>query len=351
MDRLSLQDALPPHDLEATGVIERLPATQVTVTPYDINEAVPEELRKAIEATVRIPFFAPASTPGELITTTLGARHNHFRSGDISDRSEFRDSSGLIWRVFDRKGAGKLVNNHGQLEVAAWEPNGQGLMRPGDHRSDRRNSEKYRRAGIRTHLVVACYEIHELLYEKDGVTTMVSVADLRNMGVIGPDDRFVAQERAYGVKTRIRDVVECKDKVQQRAMVFDALAFMRRQLGQPRLSLSDYVSSIAEILGRSIGIIHGHFKEEHGFLNSHNIGLDGGIFDLDSPRPLSKWRIRQRGQRFDDTNTALLALETYIKIVSSICSDLNLPPVEPEWLNTFRTRYESASGVRLLSNR
>lgn len=216
----------------------------------------------------------------------LESMPNHNRSALIG-RILFSDKKGNLYRDIDIKGCG-YINYHG---FRVKQPgriykhdriNRDGLLEYQLALYDSKMSEKLLKLGIRTSRTIAIVVLKEIVVgtEKLPVVQLRNYNHRRRFG-LGKNFRPAVEIRAFGTKTRIKDVSEVIGST-TRLIIDDAkeLIFNELDIGR-KLSDAQYLRWFSRTLGENLGLLH---KQgwTHNYLNPHNITLDCRIVDLDS---------------------------------------------------------------------
>lgn len=150
-------------------------------------------------------------------------------------------------------------------------------------RRDINYSEKFLKAGIRTHRVIAVLELKEIV---DGSGKKLSLDEARKKDMLSKEDEPVIEIRAFGVRSRVWDVVNAlrSDKLEKATkLLSDAKNMVAQELNiEPgRFTYDDYFEWLIKTTAINIARMH-YNKWVSGYLSSHNITLDGRLVDLDS---------------------------------------------------------------------
>lgn len=221
------------------------------------------------------------------------------RSG-ILGRVIFSDKEGRLYRDIDLKGLGytKLgykdytkhdykggvgsVGEEVSPRTRGWYFIGTaGIANQELIRRDIDFSEKFLKAGIRTHRVIAMIDLKEII-DADG--KKISIDEAKERKILKKDDEPVIEVRAFGVRSRLSDISSNwnnPDLVKK--LFFDARTMVAQELKRRLEGFTgpEYLVWLVETTAINIARMH-HKKWVHGFLSTHNLTLDGRIVDLDS---------------------------------------------------------------------
>ncbi|MBI2640061.1 MAG: hypothetical protein HYW90_04215 [Candidatus Sungbacteria bacterium] len=276
---------------------ERLPALEVKNTVTWVNPAFKEapfrlKLGKPTDLGI---FFTPQPEeyPEEKVRKPIIMREwGKGRSGLLGS-AVFRDKESRLYRDVDVKGIGVFQRN--PTAVLDVQPkSGEhaheafGLMDDDYARIDRNNSEKFLKAGIRTHRVVAISDLEEII---DAEGKKISIAEGKRRGIIPPEMNPVVQVRAFGTKERIGYLRDFGGPARQ-TVLDDAKALVAQEQSRDpgNFSMGEYLKWFAEALGVQVAKMR-KLKVFHGYLTGHNITLDCRIVDLDSVKPIGVARL------------------------------------------------------------
>lgn len=250
--------------------------------PFDLKVGEPSRLGM---------FLTPDSQTGEKVYN-LEVSGSHTRSG-ILGRVIFSDKEGRLYRDIDLKGVGynrrgKMVGSVGSdikwSNFGTWG----GTSGIADQELIRRDvdfSEKFLKAGIRTHRVIALIEPKEII-DQEGVK--ISIAEAKERGMLTEKDESIIEVRAFGVRSRIHDVEDglsmgTKNNEKALKLLLDAKTMVAQELNidPEKFSCDDYVEWLIKTTAINIARIH-YNNWVSGYLTDHNITLDGRLVDLDS---------------------------------------------------------------------
>lgn len=188
---------------------ETLPAVEVANEVSWVNNKMnlPFDL-KVGEATKLGMFLTPNPQEGES-TYNLEVSGSHTRSG-ILGRVIFSDKEGRLYRDIDLKSIGfNKGQRSGVKPVGAtsekWSnfsgwPGTSGIADQELIRRDINYSEKFLKAGIRVHRVIALIEPKEII-DQGGVK--ISIAEAKERGILKEKDEPIIEVRAFGVRSRL----------------------------------------------------------------------------------------------------------------------------------------------------
>lgn len=274
---------------------EILPAVEVANEVSWVNNKMnlPFNL-KVGEATKLGIFLTPNPQEGES-TYNLEVSGSHTRSG-ILGRVIFSDKEGRLYRDIDLKGIGF---NKGQREgvkpvsvddtwvrsnFSSWYGTS-GIADQELIRRDINYSEKFLKAGIRVHRVIALIEPKEII-DQGGVK--ISIAEAKKRGILKKKDEPIIEVRAFGVRSRLFDVQNglVRDEKDQRKaleLLLDAKTMVAQELNidPEKFTYDDYFEWLIKTIAINVARMH-YNKWVNGYLTSHNLTLDGRIVDLDS---------------------------------------------------------------------
>src|SRR3989338_1089236 len=278
------------HELASKRREAILPALEVKNTVIWKNPAFPElpfniQLGKQTQLGVFFTANPAVYTNEKVRTPAIMPEYQKGRSG-LMGSVVFQDREGHLWRDVDAKGIGH-VEGKKILPVSQEASMGDsrkylGLCDYEFAERDRNYSEKFLKAGIRTHRVVAIIDLEELIDETGG---KISLDETRKRNIIGEDMHPVIQVRAFGTKERIDYLrrEDNSDPARPKTAFQDAKALVAQERGIPPKNFSDkqYLAWFAETLGQQVAKIR-KLDLYHGYLSPHNITLDCRIVDLDS---------------------------------------------------------------------
>lgn len=230
-------------------------------------------------------------------------------------RMKIADENGQLYRDIDLKGIGCVITGYSQAasHIKArvvpiseiWSGGLYGLLDRESAQYDRDRSEGFNDLGIRTSRTLAIIELSEIIL--DG--KHISVETLRERGKMPKEFIPVIEVRAFRSKARIRDYTE-NDDAFGRSLLCDAKTMISQELGLGETMTDyDYYMWLAKTIGRNTALMHKN-GWTHGYLNAHNLTLDGSIVDLDSVTRLA--RPADQKVDFDTIRSALLSLSKHI---------------------------------------
>lgn len=214
----------------------------------------------------------------------------------------FKDKQNRFYCDIDLKGMGHITEDdtgklqiehpsrymHEDGETMIW-----GLLDKEDAFWDYQMSEKFLKAGIRTHRVLSIINLEEIIVYGQ----KISLAEAKKKEITYDGFQPVIAVRAFGTKARIDDVLRSRSsEMTSGKFLEDAKKLVSQELGQGDKSLSDeeYLEWFSKTLGRNIGLMHKN-GWCHGWLTDHNITLDCRITDLDTV-----WESRKEDDRKED---------------------------------------------------
>lgn len=268
---------------------ETLPATEVRNTVVWVNPAfkeAPFELTLGKETKLGL-FFSPQPSREIIVMPEPGSGEG--RSGLIGS-VVFRDKEDRLYRDVDIKGMGFFVEIVGaesyerdtrDIRPGRGPQEMMGLMDYELALRDRNFSEKFLKAGIRTHRVLAIVDLEEIFYRGKKISVEAAQED----GIMGQEIHPVLEVRAFGTKERI-DYLQAdpQNPPERREQAFlDAKAMVAQELGRDpsTFSVEEYITWFARTLGKQVATLR-KLKLVHRYLSTHNITLDCRIVDLDS---------------------------------------------------------------------
>jgi len=333
---------------------ETLPALEVKNTVLWVNPAfkdtMPFKIEQGKQTNLGI-FFTPKPEeyPEEKARKPIiMPEYNMGRSG-LEGGVIFKDNDGRLYRDVDVKGIGKFYKEYdtGMYRVgtiaAQGEPrNAQGLMDYELALRDQKYSEKFLKAGIRTHRIIAITELEEIIDEHG---KKISIEEARKKGIISEEMQPVIEVRTFGTKERI-DYLGA-GAASGKKVLLDAKAMVAQELGvEPeQFSFDDYLEWFAKTLGTEVARIR-KLKLHHNYLTQHNITLDCRIVDLDSVIPV-KERISEPPYDHStteelygyDLDAARVSLNTFLRRFDSIYENLT-PEFAKKIYNIYETAYQ-----------
>ncbi len=234
----------------------------------------------------------------------LGTRKGgHGRSADLPSVF-FKDDHGTLFRDIDVKGTGHVDDRSGA--PLPWSPSPwrfsvgdvTGLMDEESAVKDARLADTFSAAGIRTHRCLAVVRLDQIptyaVRSGEGTplqATLVPYETLRRKK-LGPADEYalpegfvpVVQVRAFGTKTRLRDLDALTWEPAQlaglRKEVEDAITLVALEAKDVR-DLPSYLAWFARTLGQNLGRFRS-LGYAHHYVTDHNITLDCRLTDFDS---------------------------------------------------------------------
>ena len=253
-------------------------------------------------------FLTPNPQEGENIFN-LEVSESHTRSG-ILGRVIFNDKEGRLYRDIDLKGMGYITSGPdvdgkgykrevGPVLGSYGKRSGEqsqfssflgttGIANQELIRRDIDFSEKFLKAGIRTHRVIAVIDLTEII-DEDG--KKISIAEAKEKEILSKEDEPVIEVRAFGVRSRLFDLMNHSKKIvsdgtllpKARKILDDAKNFVAQEQNINLANFTDgaYFKWLADTT--AINIARMRFNGwVSGYLTVHNITLDGRLVDLDS---------------------------------------------------------------------
>src|SRR3989344_3079542 len=283
---------------------ETLPAVEVANEVSWVNNKMnlPFDLRVGESSRLGM-FLTPNPQTGEQ-AFNLEVSGSHTRSG-ILGRVIFSDKEGRLYRDIDLKGTGYIHKKTRKVRPAGdWDQMSKfssyhGTSGIADQELIRRDvdfSEKFLKAGILTHRVVALFDLKQII---DQSGQKISIAEAKERGILSEKDEPVIEMRAYGVRTRLWDIydalgfessffgvnkMERPTSDQAIKLLTDAKMFVaqERNINPPDdLTFNDYFRWLVETIAINIARMH-YNNWVSGYLTPHNMTLDGRFVDLDS---------------------------------------------------------------------
>ncbi len=286
---------------------ETLPAVEVANEVSWVNNKMnlPFDLR--VGEPTKLGMFLTPNPQEDQSTFNLEVSGSHTRSG-ILGRVIFSDKDGRLYRDIDLKGTGFIqrdlsfnwenveikvapVEGHygetsGKRSEFSYFGGSTGIANQELIRRDVNYSEKFLKAGIRTHRVIAVVDLKEII---DASGNKISVTEAKNKGILSKEDEPVIEIRAFGVRWRIHDVVEAlssynpENNKAARRILLDAKNMVAQELGRDPdgFSYKDYFEWLVLTTALNLARMR-HNKWVSGYLTEHNIILDGRFVDLDS---------------------------------------------------------------------
>ncbi len=235
----------------------------------------------------------------------------HSRSALLA-RAMIADNKGQVFRDIDLKGMGLVAHeffitgddSNNVKSRAKVDPEHLGYWEKGlgsnnyfglqDVRNAKYNaikSEKFNDLGISSSRTLAIIMLKEVV-KGDAI---LSVSKFKKDMNLSNGFTPVVEVRAFANKFRIRD---CYMNEQWPILLDDAKTIISRGFGlSAKMSNDEYLEWLAKVLGRNMGLMHRN-GWAHGYLNAHNIGLDGSIVDLDSVHRLTESSSQERDRLF-----------------------------------------------------
>ncbi|MDP3793054.1 MAG: hypothetical protein Q8Q89_05000 [bacterium] len=278
---------------------ETLPAVEVANEVSWVNNKMnlPFNLKVGEQSRLGM-FLTPNPQDGENVFN-LEISTSHTRSG-ILGRVIFSDKEGRLYRDVDLKGTGYIKNfgywnpdktRVGPVVGSYDEVSGEysrfsgfkgttGIANQELVRRDVNFSEKFLKAGIRTHRVIAVLDLKEII-DKDG--KKVSVDEAKERGILSKEDEPVIEVRDFGVRSRVYDVIIVEHKEIALKLLSDAKKMVAQELNTDpdKFTYDDYFKWLVKTMATNVARMH-YNKWVNGYLTEHNITLDGRIVDLDS---------------------------------------------------------------------
>ncbi len=282
--------------------IKTLPAVEVANEVSWVNNKMnlPFDLKIGKQSPLGM-FLTPSPKEGEDVYD-LEVSGSHSRSG-ILGRVIFSDKEGRLYRDIDLKGVGFNVNGAivrrvdssdvGNISTFSPFVGTKGIADQELIRCDINFSEKFLKAGIRTHRVAALFDLKEII---DGAGNKISIAKAKEAGILDKKDEPVIEMRAYGVRSRVWDISEIfyygydeEDKRKAMKLLSDAKNMVAQELNidSGQFTYDDYFSWLIKTTAINLARMH-YNKWVSGYLTSHNITLDGRFIDLDSVETLAE---------------------------------------------------------------
>lgn len=283
-----------------------LPAVEIKNKVLWVNPAfkeAPFKLEKGKQTKLGMFFTPPRPADKqqkETFKLSIMPEEGAGRSGLIGSVI-FRDQEGRLYRDVDIKGIGAFEkrwnDSYAVTEIQQHDYHDSnealGLMDYGHALRDQEYSEKFLKAGIRTHRVLAIIKPEEIVDQQGMKIDIKQIkkqkydkhdAALLHNPVIPKKLDPVILVRAFGTKERINYVLGHnipKERIYY--AIEDARKMVAQELNRdPKtFSLMDYLFWFAKELGKQVAKIR-KLKLHHGYLTNHNISLDCRIVDLDS---------------------------------------------------------------------
>ena len=270
---------------------DRLPAVEVNNKVLWVNPAFKEAPFKLEEGKpTNLGFFLTnihgAKATEKTHTLIIMPEIEEGRSGLIGS-VVFQDDEGRMHRDIDIKGMGRFQTNPGGSSVAPVRPRRKEREASGLHDylyalRDRKFSEEFLKAGIRTYRIVAVIQPEEIIGPHGD---KISIEEAKGLGILPKKMDPVFEVRAFGTKERINYISSYAgtDYERRRLSLKDAMTLVAQELGlEPnKFSFNDYLKWFAATLGQEVAKIR-KLGAYHGYITEHNITLDCRIVDLDS---------------------------------------------------------------------
>lgn len=346
---------------------ETLPAVEVANEVSWVNNKMnsPFDLKVGQQSRLGM-FLTPNPQEGENIFN-LEISGSHTRSG-ILGRVIFNDKEGRLYRDIDLKGmgyvktradkqgykreVGPVIGSYGkgsgEYSKFSFFAGSTGITNQELIRRDIDFSEKFLKAGIRTHRVIALIDLEEVI-DRDG--KKISIAEAKEKGILSKEDEPVIEVRAFGVRSRLFDLENyAKSSFQRdiysfppkaRKILDDAKNFVAQEQNIDLASFTDddYFKWLADTTAINIARMHYH-RWVSGYLTSHNITLDARLVDLDSVVVFRKDREEMAGDRIksyeDDFNYARGQLSGFFYALKSY-----LPMESRKYIKSFDDTYKT----------
>ena len=280
---------------------ETLPAIEVANEVSWVNNKMnlPFELKVGEPSRLGM-FLTPDPKTGEKIFN-LEVSDSHTRSG-ILGRVIFSDQEGRLYRDIDLKGVGYFRRSGYQNDKLTVKPrmgsygkisggkSAFGMFRgtPGIAnqeliRRDINYSEKFLKAGIRTHRAVAVVDLKEVVDEEGD---KVTIAEAKKRGILSEKDEPIVEIRAYGVRSRLFDVDNALESLKTEdalRLLSDAKNIVAQELNidLDKFTYDKYFEWLIKTMALNLARMH-YNRWVNGYITEHNITLDGRIVDLDS---------------------------------------------------------------------
>ncbi|MDO8496074.1 MAG: hypothetical protein Q7S43_01330 [bacterium] len=288
---------------------ETLPAIEVANEVAWVNNKMnsPFDLKVGRQSRLGM-FLTPNPQEGENIFN-LEVSESHTRSG-ILGRVIFNDKEGRLYRDIDLKGMGYITSGPdvdgkgykrevGQVLGSYGKISGEqsqfsyflgttGIANQELIRRDIDFSEKFLKAGIRTHRVIAVIDLTEII-DEDG--KKISIAAAKEKDILSKEDEPVIEVRAFGVRSRLFDLMNHSKNIasdgtlppKARKILDDAKSFVTQEQNINLANFTDdaYFKWLADTIAINIARMC-HHGWVSGYLTVHNITLDARLVDLDS---------------------------------------------------------------------
>jgi len=284
-------------------VKETLPALEVKNTVLWRNPAfkdtMPFKIERGKQTNLGI-FFTPKPEeyPEEKARRPVIMPEGYKGRSGLLGTVIFQDRDGQLYRDVDIKGIGKFQKPDQESILGAMTGTGnfgvgttghikktgaqeaEGLMDYEFALRDTNYSEKFLKAGIRTHRVISIAEPEEIIDEEG---KKITIAQAKKLKIISKEMHPVFEIRALGTKERIAYLQPNVSLERRKTAYGDAKAMIAQELGKDpdKFSPEEYLTWFTETLGRQTAKIR-KLKLFHGYITEHNITLDCRIVDLDS---------------------------------------------------------------------
>ncbi len=166
-----------------------------------------------------------------------------------------------------------------------------GILNLEDADHDAMMAELLHKQGIRTHRVIAIIGLDEIV-DKEG--RKITVKEAKKLGILLESDKPVLEIRAFGTKTRLKDVLGLNNTPEIKELLLeDARILVAQELGKDpaKFSRLEYFSWLATATGRNIGLLRKNKWKHLNLGQGHNITLDGRLVDFDSISKMKPWEI------------------------------------------------------------
>ena len=266
---------------------EMLPAVEVDNRVIFVNSEIesPFKIEEGMSTELGV-FFTP--DPKNEKIKKIEVVKDHGRSG-ILGRVIFKDKQGRLYRDVDLKGIGYIfgeINEDNALEKMVVRPiqrikgmQTRGIADMSYVQNDLEMSEEFLNAGIRTYRIIAITELKELV---DASGNKIPVDNARKQHIIKKNDKPVIEIRAFGVRTRIGDLMSLS-KLEKESLIEDAMKWVVQEQNNDikDFSKQNYFNWFIECMAINFARMQ-HKGWVHGYLTDNNITLDARIIDLDS---------------------------------------------------------------------
>ena len=271
------------------NLVERV--NQDILFPFNIKKSLPTNLGSFASETYREQKIEEGGV-------LLEYWERHHRSA-IVGRIIFGDTQGAFYRDVDLKGGG-LILGDGIADLAqpgSERGNGdkEGLLTMEDAINDYERAEHIHSLGIRVVRPIAIIKLDELIVRQKRLTIEQSIA----AGIIDRDTEPVLIARAFGVRTRLRDLTEqSRGEVKEvtdknKILISDAKVLVSQELGLDHvMSDQEYFDWFVETHTKNTALLHKN-GILHKWLTTHNVTLDCRMADFDDTKKLEtekEWR-------------------------------------------------------------